>query len=215
MFSNSTASRAPFLTQLPGFAAMVATAAIGLAYVPNKSVKKEDTTVLSVREPLTSSRQFRVNPEIEVSDVAKKSATKEVQLSEASVFGLFPDWTTFVDVPEVWSSLLSEIEEFSKVQDGWHGVASLALSLETMEQASDFLNKIATNVPRASVPIVGLDSGGYVVFTWNDGELVGSASAYGDGTIAFYFERGGTTLKDGAYDIAAPLPESLRSILVV
>lgn len=101
----------------------------------------------------------------------------------------------------------------ASLEDGWQGQGSRSTSTETKEDATSLLEKLAAELPHGPLPMLGMDSEGYIVMTWNEGELVCSLSVFGDGTYAFFAQRNGITAKSGDARISDPVPSRLIEIL--
>ncbi|MDB5658302.1 MAG: hypothetical protein JWS10_917 [Cypionkella sp.] len=214
MSSNLASTAREFNFFLPSaFAVMFATAAFGASNYPDRAPRKSDFTVLSVKEPSTNSRQFQVNRNAELSTILPNTDSDQEVLPDGILSDLGVNWLVRADFPNNWIELVQELESFSTFSPGWHGDGSMALTQDTEKDARTLLHKLAWANPAGFLPMVGMDSEGSIVLTWDNQKIVGSLSVFGDGTFAYYIERGGEVRKDGATDLTLPLPEQFLSIL--
>jgi hypothetical protein len=112
------------------------------------------------------------------------------------------------------SAVKQKMEELIGLQDGWYGGESLSASGETVADAFSLLEKLDGQVLACPVPMIGLDSDGYIVLTWDTGNLIGSLSIFGDGTYAYYLEANGMQAKEGEALISMPIASKLIDLLL-
>ena len=122
--------------------------------------------------------------------------------------------TTSVQVERTLSVIASRsLEVLQTLQDGWQGPNSVGPTADAISDAYAFIEKLASELPEGPVPMIGLDSEGFVVMSWDTGSLAGSLSIFGDGTYAFYVVNDGKANKNGDSRISDPIPTLLIEIL--
>lgn len=117
-----------------------------------------------------------------------------------------------------WRAAANDLAYARKLLDGWKGPGSLKPSKSAIDDAASILSAMASalaTAPRPVAPALGVDAGGEVVMSWSgrDG-LFGSMSISGDGTFAFYVERGDSSAEDGDLPITGSLPKSFIDVLL-
>lgn len=116
--------------------------------------------------------------------------------------------------PASWSQDATErVAYLQSLDDGWLGTGSKGATRETVREALAFLRKYEMQVPDTFPPTIGLDSDGAIVFSWDEADLTGSLSIFGDGTYAFYVERGALKSDGGEERLSDPLPHALIEAL--
>jgi hypothetical protein len=106
-----------------------------------------------------------------------------------------------------------KMDELIGLQNGWYGDTSLAAAGETVADAFSLLEKLDRQMFDCPIPMIGLDSDGYVVLTWDTGNLIGSLSIFGDGTYAYYLETIDAHEKEGEALISMPISSKLINLL--
>lgn len=99
------------------------------------------------------------------------------------------------------------------LHDGWQGPQSLGPTADTILDAYAFIEKLSSKLPEGPAPMIGLDSDGFVVMSWDSGTLTGSLSIFGDGTYAFYVANGRKVGNSGEARISDPIPTLLLEVL--
>jgi len=125
------------------------------------------------------------------------------------------DWEEGLGRSSEWASCYMQLENVATLEKGWDGDESLPASDEAVMDAEFLLRQLEEVGGNSVAPMVGLDSDGYIVLTWDEGELTGSLSVYGDNTFGFFVERGGVSVKSGEVQIEAPLPVNLLKVLTI
>jgi len=90
------------------------------------------------------------------------------------------------------------------------------LSAATLRESGALLRKLAALGPQCTLPTLGMDTDGTVVFSYltSENRLVGSMSVFGDGTYSYCIERDGKSVQSGASLIAGPLDKNLMQLLL-
>ncbi len=88
-------------------------------------------------------------------------------------------------------------------------------SLEVVREAGAIIRKLASLLPDTPLPLLGLDTDGTIVMTFDPSRsgAVGSLSVFGDGTYAFYIERDERSCGDGEAKVSRPIPAELQELL--
>ena len=106
-----------------------------------------------------------------------------------------------------WLSATEQLEAINLLKDGWDGLGALSASRQTLIEATELLRVLETSDVVA--PMVGLDSDGFIVLTWDENDLCGSLSIFGDGTFSCYIENRDGSFSDGELLIATLLETGL------
>jgi hypothetical protein len=117
-----------------------------------------------------------------------------------------------------WRSAAADLEIARSLADGWKGPNSCKPLKNATDDAASILSAMATifaTTARPVAPALGVAADGEIVMSWGgrDG-LFGSMSISGDGTFAFYVERGNIRAEDGDVPIAAALPKPFIDVLL-
>lgn len=117
-----------------------------------------------------------------------------------------------------WRTAAANLAYARGLFDGWKGPGSLKPSKNAIEDATSILSAMATAFaasPRPVAPALGVDAGGEIVMSWGGREgLFGSMSISGDGTFAYYVERGNTCAEDGDLPIVGSLPQTFIDVML-
>ena len=117
-----------------------------------------------------------------------------------------------------WRAAAADLAYARSLFDGWKGPGSLKPSKSAIDDAASILSAMATAFAAAARPIapaLGVDAGGEIFMSWGGREgLFGSMSISGDGTFAFYVERGNSCAEDGDLPITGSLPKPLINVLL-
>ena len=121
-------------------------------------------------------------------------------------------------VGAAWRAAASDLAYARGLLDGWKGPGSLKPSKNATDDAASILSAMAAALSDANpavAPALGVDACGEIVMSWSgrDG-LFGSMSVSGDGTYAFYVERGNVCAEDGDLPISGSLPKPLINVLI-
>ena len=116
-----------------------------------------------------------------------------------------------------WRAAAADLAFARRLFDGWKGPGSRKPSKSATDDAASILSVMATTFASAALPVapaLGVDAGGEIVMSWSGREgLFGSMSINGDGTFAFYVERGNSSAEDGDLPIAGSLPKPFIDVL--
>ena len=117
-----------------------------------------------------------------------------------------------------WRAAAADLTFARGLFDGWKGPGSRKPSKSAADDAASILSVMATAFAATSRPVapaLGVDAGGEIVMSWSGREgLFGSMSINGDGTFAFYVERGNNSAEDGDLPIAGSLPKPFIDVLL-
>ncbi len=88
-----------------------------------------------------------------------------------------------------------------------------APSETTLQEAGVLIRKLAAFDANRYLPDLGLDSDGFLVFSFHPERtgMVGSLSVFGDGTYSYCIEVEGKSVECGAAAIAEPISEDLKA----
>lgn len=142
--------------------------------------------------------------------------------SMSEVHAVEDDWPATVPAIVVagaaWRAAADDLAYARRLFDGWKGPGSVKPPKSAIDDAASILSAMATASvasARSVAPALGVDAGGEIVMSWGGREgLFGSMSICGDGTFAFYVERGNTCAEDGDIPVVGPLPKSFIDVLL-
>ena len=121
-------------------------------------------------------------------------------------------------VGPAWRAAAADLTFARGLIDGWKGPGSRKPSKSATDDAASILSVMATAFATAARPVapaLGVDAGGEIVMSWSGREgLFGSMSISGDGTFAFYVERGNSSAENGDLPIAGSLPQPFIDVLL-
>lgn len=84
---------------------------------------------------------------------------------------------------------LAELNAYRTLKDGWQGPSSHAPNAKAFAEAELFIEKMTHELPKAQMPMFGIDNDGEIVLTWNDENLIGSLAIAGDGHYCYFIEN--------------------------
>ena len=103
---------------------------------------------------------------------------------------------------------------YRNLEDGWQGPDSLAPSRRAFVEAETFIEKLVNETGGTRGFLIGVDSDGEIVFSWNGDGVVGNLAIPGNNKY-FYFikSRLDGSIASGAAIISEPLNSVLSNIL--
>ena len=175
-------------------------------------LRKIESSALRLVTPATKSRRYSVNSEKSATDImARGKAIQEDSSRSQPIVG--ENWLDVaaetLSLPEVWAQVLSEVQEYTSLEADWRGPGTAAVTEEVGSQATLLVKSFAEALPNGRSPMVGADDDGFIVMTWDDGDLLGNLSVRGGGLYSYYVRRAGKIVKNARAEVAASIPQDL------
>lgn len=105
--------------------------------------------------------------------------------------------------------VVSRLQGYEGVCDGWKGPGSLAPEARAISLAIELADQFALEMPNLPRPLVSGDDDGSICFFWNDGIMMATVSVFGDGTYAYYAEGYDDPVRSDGDVIGVPLKSAL------
>lgn len=143
---------------------------------------------------------------------AERPAAENVRPHRDSTFSFFDVRHSFKELPQTFVEPYREMLAFKSFKDGWDGEGSKEIANDSVDAALAFLALLPSDVPS---PEASAASDGTVDWYWRKGGKAATVTFYNDRKAAYFALTDVGSVKDAfklADKIPAPLIESLRQL---